>query len=270
MTVRARRAIFVVAALLLVGIPATFAIRALWHTSSEHMSQTGCTLGGYDLDTSQSSVAATMVGVVTNLDLPERADVLVLAAALQESKLTNLSSGDGDRDSVGVLQQRPSQGWGTVAQLNDVHYATRAFLQALVKLHNWQHLPLSTAIQKVQVSADGSLYAVHEPEAQSLADVLTGRKPAAITCSFGKPTVVASTTKVASLLTKDLPVNPPATTTTTVRVPGAAWQTAAWFVANADRLGIDEVSYDNRQWTRTKGWKTATASTSAVLATMHR
>ena len=54
----------------------------------------------------------------------------------------------------------------------------------------------------------------------------------------------------------------------TVSVPGAAWQTAAWFVANAYRLGIDQVGYGGKQWTRANGWHAAATPTTAVTATM--
>jgi hypothetical protein len=184
--------------------------------------------------------------------------------------LRNLPAGSGDRDSVGVLQQRPSQGWGSQAQLNDVGYATRAFLQHLVQVANWQSLPLAEAVQAVQISADGSAYARHENEAQALADALQGITPAGITCSFDAPTAVASTATVARQVATDLPVNPPTTSGGAVSVPGASWQTAAWFVANADRLGIEKVAYSGREWSRTAGWKTADAAGSAaVVATMH-
>ena len=133
-----------------------------------------------------------MVGVVLRRKLPERAAVLTLAAALQESKLRNIPSGQGDRDSVGILQQRPSQGWGTAAQISDVHYATGKFLDAVVKLPNWQSDSLATVMQSVQFSADGTAYAQHEQEAQQIADVLTGTNPAGVSCSFGKPSQVAS------------------------------------------------------------------------------
>jgi len=178
--------------------------------------------------------------------------------------------GAGDRDSVGVLQQRPSQGWGggDATALTDVLEATKEFLDHLVSVQGWQALPLAVAVQEVQVSADGSAYAQHESEAQALSDALTGRLPAAITCSFGKPTVVAAVATVANQLSRDLPVHAPTTAELTVRVPGGSWQTAAWFVANADRLGIDKVAYAAKQWTRAKGWKPATASATAVVATM--
>jgi hypothetical protein len=204
--------------------------------------------------------------------LPERAAVLVLAAALQESKLHNLPPGAGDRDSVGVLQQRPSQGWGhgSASALTDVGEATREFLAHLVRVPRWRTLPLATAVQAVQISADGSAYAKHEPEAKALADALMGVKPAAISCSFAAPSSVASTGTVSRLVAKELPVNAPVPAGATVSVPGAAWQTAAWFVAQADRLGIERVAYDSRTWTRTGGWQQSDAAASTVAATMYQ
>jgi len=244
---------------------------ALWRAVQSHTVAEECRVGNYTLDPSQASVASTMVGVVITKQVPERAAVLVLAAGLQESKLANIPAGEGDRDSVGVLQQRPSQGWGTAAQLHDIHFATRAFLTALLKIDNWQTMDLADAIQAVQISADGSAYARHEGEAQALSDALTGRAPAGITCTFPKPSQVAAAAKVASLIGKDLPVNKPVAVEPTVKVPGASWTTAAWFVANADRLGIDSVAYSQREWTRAHGWRdNKDAATTAVIATMHK
>jgi hypothetical protein len=264
------RLVLIAALGVVVLVGAGFGLRAVWNSAVTHLKTDGCTVGSYDIDTDQAAVASTMVGVVTRRQLPERAAVLALAAGLQESKLRDLASGEGDRDSVGVLQQRPSQGWGTVSQLLDVRFATGAFLDALLKVPNWQDLDLAVAVQDVQISADGSAYAQHEPEAQALTDALTGKRPAAITCSFDRPTRVAAPATVATQLARDLPVNTPSTAGKTISVPGASWQTAAWFVANADRLGIDSVAYKNTQWTRDKGWKTATAPATAVVATLHR
>jgi hypothetical protein len=260
----------IAAVIVLALIGAAFAVRAFWDSAMDHFTADGCTVGSYDVDTSQAAVASTMVGVVTRRALPERAAVLALAAGLQESKLRNLSAGEGDRDSVGVLQQRPSQGWGTETQLGDVRFATGAFLDALVKVPQWQELDLAVAVQDVQISADGSAYAQHEEEAQALSDALTGKPPAAITCSFHKPTEVAPAATVASQVRRDLPVNQPTTAESTIRVPGASWQTVAWFVANADRLGIDDVAYRSKHWTRAKGWKSSSASAAEVIATLYR
>lgn len=269
MTTRTRFGLLIAGLLVAaVAVGGFFAIRAALNTAP--FTPEGCTIDRYDIDTSQAAVASTIVGVVTRRQLPERAAVLVLAAALQESKLRNLALGDGDRDSVGVLQQRPSQGWGTEQQLSDLHFATGAFLDALLlKVPDWQHEDLAVAIQAVQISADGSAYAQHEAEAQALAHAFTGRLQAGITCSFGKPTQVATVATVVTQLVRDLPVTAPTSTPSTVRVPGAAWQTAAWFVANADRLGIDKVAHDGKQWTRAEGWKSAIAPATAVVATMY-
>jgi hypothetical protein len=250
-----------------IAVVAVVVVRVFW-TDTTAVVYEHCTVGNYDLDPGQAAIASTMVGVVTGRDLPERAAVLALAAGLQESKLENLPPDAGDRDSVGVLQQRPSQGWGTNAQLNDVHYATGAFLDALVRVPNWQSLDLATAVQDVQNSADGSAYAQHADEAQALADALVGKPPAAITCVFDKPTKVATAAQVAANVSKDLPVNTPAVSGLTVSVPGAKWQTAAWFVANAYDLGIDSVGYAGKQWTRAKGWAAAQTSSAGVTATL--
>src|SRR5438445_11164855 len=136
MATRARsRALSIVVTLVLavgIGFGAAIGYRVITHEGNS------CTVGGYHLDTSQAAIAATMVGAVTSFHptLTDRAATLALAAALQESKLRNLAPGAGDRDSVGVLQQRPSQGWGNgdANTLQDVFEATTEFLQHLVKI----------------------------------------------------------------------------------------------------------------------------------------
>jgi hypothetical protein len=258
-----RRVVVLLAAVLVIGLVA-LGVRLIWDNvqhalASPHCTVTAPTTDGtgevsYDIDTDQAAVASTMVGEVTKRGLPDRAAELVLAAGWQESKLANLAPGAGDRDSVGVLQQRPSQGWGTEAQLQDVQYATGKFLDELVKYDDWQRVPLAEAIQRVQISADGSAYNRHADQARVLAHALLGDPHEAISCEFDKPTLVAAPSKVAEQVAGDLPVNVPTTADRLVTVPGAGWQTAAWFVANADRLGIDVVRHAGREWSRSKGW----------------
>lgn len=273
---RRRRRTVVLATMLVLVIGGYFGIRAIWHAAQHHFTATGCDIGDYSLDTDQASVAAQMVGEVTQYKphLPARAAVLVLAAGLQESKLRNLALGDGDRDSVGVLQQRPSQGWGggDANRLNDVTEATREFLDALRTHKGWQKQSLADAIQSVQISADGTAYAQHEPEAQTLADAFRGRTPAAVSCSFDKPTLVATGTKVVTQLRAQTPVERASVKDKTITVPGAVgtqWQAVAWLVANADRLGIDSVAYTGKRWSRSDGWQSdKAASPDAAVATM--
>lgn len=270
---RTTKALSAAVAIVAISVAGGWALHQLWSTAKSHFTSNSCTIGPYDLDTDQAAVASTMVGAVTRyrVHLPERAAVLVLAAGLQESKLRNLAQGEGDRDSVGVLQQRPSQGWGggDPATLTDVGEATTEFLDTLVRVPHWRTLPLAEAVQAVQISADGSAYAQHEVEAQTLADALQGIKPAAITCSFEEPTVVAPAARVATQAAEQLGITTPRAVGDAIRVPGARWQTVAWFVANADRLGIERVAYAGKVWTRTDSWQPGTATNQAVVATMY-
>ena len=243
-------------------------VRALLGDSLPGRTTARCSFGSYSTDTRQASVAATMVGVVLQRGLPERAAVLVITAAWQESKLRNVPAGAGDRDSVGVLQQRPSQGWGTMQELADVAIATNRFLDALLNVPGWDTEPAAEVIQAVQISADGSLYAQHEAKSTAMAQALTGSAPEGITCRFDAPDAVAEPAVVAALLAQELPVAAPTVGADTVSAPGAAWATTAWFVANADRLGIDSVSYARRTWTRADGWADSDAGSEAVVARM--
>ncbi len=261
-------------------IAAAVVIGKISHSASPELIP-HCTAGGFEVDTGQASVAAQMIGEVykSKIAHPDRAAVLSIAAALQESKLRNIAPGDGDRDSVGVLQQRPSQDWGKLAgkpdtiadrtaRLTDVSEATREFLLKLENADRWWTLPAATAIQNVQISADGSLYAQHEPQAEALSRALLGRIPAGLTCTFAAPTEAARTTEVVDKLEHDLGITTPRATTQAIRVPGAGWQTASWFVANADRYGIAKIEFSGRTWSRADGWQKSSAPSTSVLATM--
>ncbi|AJF70367.1 C40 family peptidase [Streptomyces vietnamensis] len=98
--------------------------------------------------------------------VPARGQVVALATALQESTLINLDH--GDRDSLGLFQQRPSQGWGTREQIMDPVYASGKFYDGLVKIKDWEQMPVTVAAQKVQRSAFPDAYAKHEPLATAL------------------------------------------------------------------------------------------------------
>jgi murein DD-endopeptidase MepM/ murein hydrolase activator NlpD len=128
------------------------------------------------LTSDQVRNAAIIVQVGQQLKVPPRGWVVGVATALQESWLTNHPNlgSRNDHDSIGLFQQRPSQGWGTVAQLSDPAYQARKFFQKLVKVRNWQALPLTLAAQRVQISAYPQAYAKHEPRATTIVDLLTG------------------------------------------------------------------------------------------------
>jgi len=145
----------------------------------------GCTLAvdgaHYHLDREQVANAQTIAAQATALGLPHHAVTVALAAALQESRLHNLRS--GDRDSVGLFQQRPSQGWGAAAQLVDARYAASAFLRALVSVNGWQNLSVNDAAQRVQHSATPTAYGHWESEARALARFETGEVGGSLSCS---------------------------------------------------------------------------------------
>jgi murein DD-endopeptidase MepM/ murein hydrolase activator NlpD len=120
--------------------------------------------------------AAVIIKVGQDLKVPPRGWVIGIATALQESRLSNLPDlgANNDHDSIGLFQQRPSQGWGTPEQLADPAYQARKFFEKLVRIRDWQLLPLTVAAQRVQISAYPNAYAKHEPLASQIVDVLTG------------------------------------------------------------------------------------------------
>jgi hypothetical protein len=132
------------------------------------------------LSLAQTTNAATIVEVTRRRNLPRQAAVVAVATALQESDLHNVASSavpeslkyphEGvsvNLDSVGLFQQRPSQGWGTVAQLMDPRYATGKFFDKLVQVGGWQNLTVTDAAQAVQRSAFPGAYQKHENTARA-------------------------------------------------------------------------------------------------------
>lgn len=144
----------------------------------------------YEFTPEQAVNAATITAVGTGRGMPERAVTIALATALQESGLRNLDH--GDRDSLGLFQQRPSQGWGTPKQVTDPAYAADIFYEHLAKVPDYTELPLTVAAQRVQRSGYPEAYAKHEPDATLLAAALTGSSAATLTCE-GTPRTTAST-----------------------------------------------------------------------------
>ena len=115
----------------------------------------------------QLANAAVIVATGRELGVPERGLWVALGTALQESGLRNLDY--GDRDSLGLFQQRPSQGWGSPAQVRDPRYAATQFYERLVEVPSWTEMPLWKAAQTVQRSAFPLAYAKWE---QTAADIL--------------------------------------------------------------------------------------------------
>ncbi|MGA5304574.1 C40 family peptidase [Nucisporomicrobium flavum] len=125
------------------------------------------------LTAEQATNAGVIIFTGQRLGIPPRGWVIAIATALQESDLVNSPTAT-DHDSVGLFQQRPSQGWGTVAQLTDPVYAATRFYQALQRVPRWRTLELTEAAQAVQRSAYPHAYAQHEARAASLVAAYTG------------------------------------------------------------------------------------------------
>jgi hypothetical protein len=217
----------------------------------------------YVITPSQAQNASIIAAVSIQKGLPDHAVTVALATAFQESELENLTY--GDRDSVGLFQQRPSEGWGTTAQIEDPVYAATAFYDHLVQVPGWETMPVTEAAQMVQHSASPDAYAQWSSEAQSLARALTGEVPEGMAChldGFGghAPTPSALTTAAAAEL------GAPAfgTAVTTQR----GWQEAAWAVAHAYNYHLTSVTFAGRQWTPAAGsWSDVSGSRPVVVVT---
>ncbi|MCL2729141.1 MAG: NlpC/P60 family protein [Actinomycetia bacterium] len=146
---------------------------------------------GLDLPAEQIPNAQAIVITGITLKVPARGQIIALATALQESRLRNLPT--GDRDSVGLFQQRPSQGWGTPTQLLDPVYASSKFYSALLQVPSWQQLTVAQAAQAVQHSALPDAYAPWEPLATALQQAITATLPAAEQPSATSPANPAGT-----------------------------------------------------------------------------
>jgi cell wall-associated NlpC family hydrolase len=127
-------------------------------------------VAGYGPD--QLANAATIVAIGKQLNVPEQGWVVAVATAMQESTLRNLSR--GDRDSIGLFQQRPSQGWGTPNQLMNPTYAATQFYQHLLAAPGWQQMSLNEAAQTVQHSGTPNAYAEHEQAAHQVVAAVHG------------------------------------------------------------------------------------------------
>jgi hypothetical protein len=212
-----------------------------------------CTVTGtanrqYAVSPEQAQNAAIIAAVGLNDQLPDHAVTVAEAVSLQESRLMNLPY--GDRDSVGLFQQRPSQGWGTEAQLLDPSYSASAFYRRLAQIPGWQAMPVTQAAQAVQLSASPDAYAAWEDEARALAVTLTAEVPAGLSCHF---TVfdgpAPSPGQLGQALAGERGEN-------LLGVPVGAktgWQTAAWAVAHAYDYHLRSVSFAGQTWQSRSG-----------------
>ena len=117
-----------------------------------------------DLSTEQAENAALIAAIGVQRGLPARAVSIALATAYQESKIQNLDH--GDRDSLGLFQQRPSQGWGTAEQIQNPRYAINRFYDELEKIDGFETMRITEAAQEVQRSGFPEAYEDHAEDGQ--------------------------------------------------------------------------------------------------------
>ena len=230
--------------------------------------------GGDDLATDQAANASLITAVAVRRGLPARAASIALATSMQESKLRNIGHGDqAGPDSRGLFQQRPSQGWGTTAQVMDPYHASNAFYDALVEISGYQSLEITDAAQQVQHSAYPGAYAQHEGMARAFASALSGQTPAGLDCSLRSPDTAGDPAAVTAKLTAALGDVPTSTDGRTLIVEAdgtQAWTVAQWAVANAKALSITSVEVDGRAWNRQSrdGWQPAQVPAGQVRVTV--
>lgn len=208
-------------------------------------------------DPEQMGNAAVITALGLKRGLPARAATIAIATAIQESKLYNISH--GDRDSLGLFQQRPSMGWGTEEQVQDPVYSTNKFYDALIKIDGYEDMVITEAAQKVQRSAYPEAYADHEGEGRAIASAISGYSPAAMTCRIDKPAAGtgkprATKTEVNQLL--GAMVGRARVKESTVVIPvddgdsgrRGGWTAAHYVLARASEFGASSIAYDGHTW----------------------
>lgn len=231
----------------------------------------------------QAQNAALIANIAVTRGLPDHAATVAIATAMQESRLTNLDY--GDLDSLGLFQQRPSQGWGTAEQVSDMTYATNIFYDHLLQVPDWETIPVEDAAQEVQRSGYPELYATWDAMARAWASGLTGERSADVTCALEPATssdtdglVAAISATLPNVKVSVMPLNGKtgtnngaatntASTTLTITLPDGlsadnstrlCWQTAGWLVTHARQYGIDALHADGMDWNRKAGTWTGT------------
>lgn len=212
------------------------------------------------LDTDQAAIAATIAGVANSRRLPSHAVTIAYATAWQESHLHDPDYGTSD--SIGVFQQRPSEGWGTPEELINPVYAASAFFTALVKVPDYLGIPVYQAAQDVQHSADGTAYMNYEQQADWMSGPFTGGTPHAVWCWYPQDgTKSPEITPLQQQLTRtfgrlDLRRDAASSSVMIARTT-AGWAVASWLVTHATTYGLTSVRFAGYQWSLSagdKGW----------------
>lgn len=230
--------------------------------------------GHVRLEPMKMANASLITGVGIDHGVGQRAIVIALATAMQESSLRNLDY--GDRDSLGLFQQRPSQGWGTAEEVQDEVYATSIFYDRLLEVPGYETMPLTEAAQAVQISAFPEAYAKHEALAQSLHDALTGEAPRSLDCSLPASSGL-DYDRLLDGLSRAYPSARVVPAGPGLNLQGEVdpWALAHWAIATAHETGVSQVQVGTDLWSRgphsrgedprEPGWQEATTAVAGVV-----
>jgi len=212
------------------------------------------------LTAEQADNAALIAATALRRGLPAHAVTVALATALQESDLRNLDY--GDRDSLGLFQQRPSQGWGSAEQIQNPRFAANAFYDHLEGVPEWERLPVTEAAQAVQRSGHPLGYANHEADARLWARALTGEVPfGAVSCSLPPAKTDLATAQTFAQRASDdfgpqavVTMTAPSDGTAVVEIsssdPSTLDAAATWSIAVASGWPVVDVTLCDFRWVR--------------------
>ena len=211
-----------------------------------------------DLSWEQSRNASIIAGVAAQRGLVPRAVSIGITTAFQESGIRNLDY--GDRDSLGMFQQRPSQGWGTEEQVMDPYYSTGKFFDVMVTVDDWQDADIGDVAQEVQRSGFPDAYDQHVATARLLASALSGQTPASWSCIVHDSApadpdqLLAQLTRAygATVLARIIPpgaTGDPVTIQMTASTGQIAWSAGAFAQSWATQTGVTKVKVGQFEWT---------------------
>ncbi len=221
----------------------------------------------YELPLESANNAALISGVAFQRGYGLNGMTVGLATAIQESGLRNLDW--GDRDSLGLFQQRPSQGWGAPEEIQDPYYSTHTFYAALEKVDGWEGMRVTDAAQAVQRSGYPEAYGDHEEEARAWSRAFTGDADAVVTCvvnSAEPRTAEGFAARLRADLGPSYSVEVLGQASTSMELgiqplddsDESVRALQAWAIATASKTSVEWVDRAGVRWERSGTWSTET------------
>lgn len=246
----------------------------VWDEIHTRLTPERCTIDNPDgepvtLTKEQSRMASIIVAASYQANLPERAAVIALATAYQESGIRNLDY--GDRDSLGLFQQRPDPrfDWGTAEEIMDPWYSSSRFYEELVKFDGWETRDVNDQAQKVQRSGHPEAYRKHVGNATALAAAARGSRPASVVC-VSLEELTPDPAPIAEVLDR---IGGVTYTVAGNQIHIAAqsdellWSAAQLSVLNTYAAGVQSVQVGSRKWELgDKRWSRTTPIDGAIVA----